>query len=377
LRPELAPRTAATTVRAIGITKNHARPPWFWDRSTRSAPAFTGRSVFQTRRTAAPTLRDALRTAGHEPMIPAGTVVGVARSKSVFLGVRSCRGAARTKGHRSRTTSFPFRNRGTTWISWNLTGGRRRGRRARRTTPSNAGPATKWPLRIANAGVVGGVGHAVRCHRCAGLPPGSRPVPSWVRFRGMTRGGPRRGPRGCRVNGIAAIKTKDQAGLPVSATFVVRAGHERRTPNGTGLLSCSPTSARTCPDPVDGLLNQKPSPWSLGSNRRSVHVREWKGAESVGPRGAGAVQWLRDGPSGVIAPTRRGNPARLGRRVPVTDQAAGCRSLPGVHTAPGSRGGDRNAAPGPTIRRHQRAWEPPGCSTLPARSLESMAFQTA
>jgi glycerol kinase len=251
---------AGETVAAIGIT-NQRETVVVWDPST-GRPRHRA-IVWQDRRTAARC--DALRAAGHEPMIRkrTGLVLDPYFSASKLAWLLD-------EGGLDRDDAFLF---GTVdaWILWNLTGGVDGGVHA--TDPSNAGRtmlydigAREWSAELADL---------------FGVPMTCLPTvaPSSGRF-GTTRPDCAAG-LAVPVSGIAGDQ---QAALFGQAC--VEPGMTKNT-YGTGsfvLTNIGPT----LPEPVDGLLTT--IAWSIGSSDAVTYAME--GAIFV--TGA-AVQWLRDG----------------------------------------------------------------------------------
>jgi glycerol kinase len=248
------------TVAAIGIT-NQRETVVVWDRRT-GRPRHRA-IVWQDRRTAATC--DALRAAGHEPMIRRRTGLVL----DPYFSATKLAWLLR-EGDVARDDDLMF---GTvdTWILWNLTGGVDGGAHA--TDPSNASRTMLYDI---------GAGEwSPELAELFDVPMGCLPAvgPSSGRF-GMTRAD-RAGGLVVPVSGIAGDQ---QAALFGQAC--VEPGMTKNT-YGTGsfvLTNIGPT----LPEPVDGLLTTVA--WSLGTNDAVTYAME--GAIFV--TGA-AVQWLRDG----------------------------------------------------------------------------------
>jgi glycerol kinase len=255
---------AGETVAAIGIT-NQRETVVVWDRTT-GRPRHRA-IVWQDRRTAARC--DALRDAGHEPLIrrATGLVLDPYFSASKLAWLLQ-------EGDVVADADLLF---GTvdTWLLWNLTGGTDGGVHA--TDPSNASRTMLYDIERGEWSD----------ELCAlfDVPRSILPevAPSSGRF-GMTR---------ADLAGGLAVPVSGIAGDQQAALFgqaCVEPGMTKNT-YGTGsfvLTNVGPT----LPAPVDGLLTT--IAWSLGSNDNVTYAME--GAIFV--TGA-AVQWLRDG-LGVI-----------------------------------------------------------------------------
>jgi glycerol kinase len=321
---------AGESVAAIGIT-NQRETVVVWDRRT-GQPRHRA-IVWQDRRTAARC--DALRDAGHEPMIrrATGLVLDPYFSATKLAWLLQEGGVVADADLAFGTVD--------TWILWNLTGGTGSGVHA--TDPSNASRTMLYDI---------GVG-AWSGELCAlfDVPSECLPVvaPSSGRF-GMTRAEHAAG-LAVPVSGIAGDQ---QAALFGQAC--VEPGMTKNT-YGTGsfvLTNVGPT----LPEPVDGLLTT--IAWSLGSNDNVTYAME--GAIFV--TGA-AIQWLRDG-LGVISEAAETGP--LAASVP---DSGGVYVVP-AFTGLGSPWWDayaRGAIVGIT-RGTNRAH-------LARAVVESMAFQTA
>jgi glycerol kinase len=321
---------AGETVAAIGIT-NQRETVVVWDPRT-GRPRHRA-IVWQDRRTAAAC--DALRAAGHEPMIRRRTGLVLdpyfsATKLAWLLG----------EGGINRNDDFLF---GTvdTWILWKLTGGVDGGVHA--TDPSNAGRtmlfdigACEWSAELTDLFDI-----PMRC-----LPTVS---PSSGRF-GMTRADCAAG----LVVPVSGIAGDQQAALFGQAC--VEPGMTKNT-YGTGsfvLTNIGPD----LPEPVDGLLTT--IAWSLGAGAPVTYAME--GAIFV--TGA-AVQWLRDG-LGIIADAAETGP--LAASVP---DNGGVYVVP-AFTGLGSPWWDPYARG--TIVGITRGT---GRAHLARAVVESMAFQTA
>jgi glycerol kinase len=329
---EVASELAAVgeTIAAIGIT-NQRETVVVWD--VRTGRPRHRAIVWQDRRTAARC--DALRDAGHEPLIrrKTGLVLDPYFSATKLAWLLHDGGV-----HADADLAFGTVD---TWILWNLTGGPDRGVHA--TDPSNASRtmlydigAREWSDEL-----------------CAlfEIPRAILPAvaPSSGRF-GVTR--PERA-AGLAVP-VSGIAGDQQAALFGQAC--VEPGMTKNT-YGTGsfvLTNVGPT----LPEPVDGLLTTVA--WSLGSNENVTYAME--GAIFV--TGA-AIQWLRDG-LGVIADAAETGP--LAASVP---DSGGVYVVP-AFTGLGSPWWDayaRGAIVGIT-RGTNRAH-------LARAVVEAMAFQTA
>ena len=321
---------AGETVAAIGIT-NQRETVVVWDLRT-GRPRHRA-IVWQDRRTAARC--DALRDAGHEPLIrrKTGLVLDPYFSATKLAWLLHDGGV-----HADADLAFGTVD---TWILWNLTGGTDGGVHA--TDPSNASRtmlydigAREWSDELC---VLFDVPREI-------LPA---VAPSSGRF-GVTRAE--------RAAGLA-VPVSGIAGDQQAALFgqaCVEPGMTKNT-YGTGsfvLTNVGPT----LPEPVDGLLTTVA--WSLGANENVTYAME--GAIFV--TGA-AIQWLRDG-LGVIADAAETGP--LAASVP---DSGGVYVVP-AFTGLGSPWWDayaRGAIVGIT-RGTNRAH-------LARAVVESMAFQTA
>ena len=321
---------AGETVAAIGIT-NQRETVVVWD--VRTGRPRHRAIVWQDRRTAARC--DALRDAGHEPLIrrKTGLVLDPYFSATKLAWLLHDGGVQADADLAFGTVD--------TWILWNLTGGPGGGVHA--TDPSNASRtmlydigAREWSDEL-----------------CAlfDVPRAILPAvaPSSGRF-GVTSAE--------RAAGLA-VPVSGIAGDQQAALFgqaCVEPGMTKNT-YGTGsfvLTNVGPT----LPEPVDGLLTTVA--WSLGSNENVTYAME--GAIFV--TGA-AIQWLRDG-LGVIADAAETGP--LAASVP---DSGGVYVVP-AFTGLGSPWWDayaRGAIVGIT-RGTNRAH-------LARAVVESMAFQTA
>jgi glycerol kinase len=318
------------TVAAIGIT-NQRETVVVWDRRT-GQPRHRA-IVWQDRRTAARC--DALRDAGHEPLIR--------RTTGLVLDPYFSASKLEWLLHDGGVTADADLVFGTvdTWILWNLTGGPDGGVHA--TDPSNASRTMLYDIER----------REWSDELCAlfGVPRAMLPAvaPSSGHF-GDTRADCAAGLE-VPVSGIAGDQ---QAALFGQAC--VEPGMTKNT-YGTGsfvLTNVGPT----LPDPVDGLLTT--IAWSLGTVDNVTYAME--GAIFV--TGA-AVQWLRDG-LGVISEAAETGP--LAESVP---DSGGVYIVP-AFTGLGSPWWDpyaRGAIVGIT-RGTNRAH-------LARAVVESMAFQTA
>jgi len=251
---------AGETVAAIGIA-NQRETVVVWDRRT-GQPRHRA-VVWQDRRTAPAC--DALRAAGHEPMIRrrTGLVLDPYFSATKLAWLLREGGVARDSDLMFGTVD--------TWLLWNLTGGADGGVHA--TDPSNASRTMLYDI---------GAGEwSSELVELFDVPPSCLPVvaPSSGRF-GVTRAD-RAGGLVVPVSGIAGDQ---QAALFGQAC--VEPGMTKNT-YGTGSFVLTNIGPKL-PEPVDGLLTTVA--WSLGSNDAVTYAME--GAIFV--TGA-AVQWLRDG----------------------------------------------------------------------------------
>jgi glycerol kinase len=321
---------AGETVAAIGIT-NQRETVVVWDRTT-GLPRHRA-IVWQDRRTAARC--DALRAAGHEPMIRRKTGLVLdpyfSATKLAWLlhegGVRA-------------DADLVF---GTvdTWILWNLTGGRDGGVHA--TDSSNASRTMLYDI--------GARDWSDELCALFDVPRDCLPrvAPSSGRFA-MTRAERAAG----LVVPVSGIAGDQQAALFGQAC--VEPGMTKNT-YGTGSFVLTNVGS-TLPDPVDGLLTT--IAWALGSTDNATYAME--GAIFV--TGA-AIQWLRDGLN-VIADAAETGP--LAASVPDTGGVYFVPAFAGL----GSPWWDayaRGAIVGIT-RGTNRAH-------LARAVVESMAFQTA
>jgi glycerol kinase len=329
---DVATETAAAgdTIAAIGIT-NQRETVVVWDR--RSGRPRHRAIVWQDRRTAARC--DALRDAGHEPLIR--------RTTGLVLDPYFSASKLQWLLHDGGVTADADLVFGTvdTWLLWNLTGGPDGGVHA--TDPSNASRTMLYDIRRGEWSD----------ELCAlfDVPPAILPpvTPSSGRF-GITRADHAAG-LAVPVSGIAGDQ---QAALFGQAC--VEPGMTKNT-YGTGSFVLTNVGA-TLPEPVDGLLTTVA--WSLGTNDDVTYAME--GAIFV--TGA-AVQWMRDG-LGVITEAAETGP--LAVSVP---DSGGVYMVP-AFTGLGSPWWDpyaRGAIIGIT-RGTNRAH-------LARAVVESMAFQTA
>ncbi|MFZ6006003.1 MAG: glycerol kinase GlpK [Actinomycetota bacterium] len=273
-------------IAAVGIT-DQRETLVAWDR--RSGEPLHRAIVWQDRRTAARC--DALREAGHEPMIRATTGLVLdpyfTATKAEWL---------LTEGGVRPTADLAL---GTidAWVLWNLTGGPRGGTFA--TEPSNASRTMLCDIRS--------LAWSDELVDLFGVPPHCLPEvrPSSGRF-GVTSGDSGL-PAGIPVSGIAGDQ---QAALFGQACL--EPGMTKNT-YGTGSFVLMNVGA-TCPDPVEGLLTTVG--WTLADGTRSYAL---EGAIFV--TGA-AVQWLRDG-LGIIS--EAAEVAALAATVP---DANGCVVVP-------------------------------------------------
>ncbi len=250
---------AGETVAAIGIT-NQRETVVVWDRTTGS-PLHRA-IVWQDRRTAARC--DALKTAGHEPLIRRSTGLVL---DPYFSGTKLA--WLLNDGDVTDSPDLAF---GTvdTWILWNLTGGVRGGVHA--TDPTNASRTMLYDI--------GGMRWSPELCELIGVPMACLPevVPSSGRA-GVTTPDCAAGLR-VAVSGIAGDQ---QAALFGQACF--NTGMTKNT-YGTGSFVLTNVGA-TLPTVVDGLLNTVA--WQLADGSVTYAM---EGAIFV--TGAG-VQWLRDG----------------------------------------------------------------------------------
>ncbi|MDQ1532940.1 MAG: glycerol kinase [Actinomycetota bacterium] len=321
---------AGETVAAIGIT-NQRETVVVWDRRT-GQPRHRA-IVWQDRRTAARC--DALRDAGHEPLIR--------RTTGLVLDPYFSASKLEWLLHDGGVTADADLVFGTvdTWILWNLTGGTDGGVHA--TDPSNASRTMLYDIER----------REWSDELCAlfGVPRAMLPAvaPSSGHF-GDTHADCAAGLE-VPVSGIAGDQ---QAALFGQAC--VEPGMTKNT-YGTGSFVLTNVGA-TLPDPVDGLLTT--IAWSLGTVDNVTYAME--GAIFV--TGA-AVQWLRDG-LGVISEAAETGP--LAESVP---DSGGVYVVP-AFTGLGSPWWDpyaRGAIVGIT-RGTNRAH-------LARAVVEAMAFQTA
>ena len=229
-------RAAGETVAAIGIT-NQRETVVVWDRRT-GQPRHRA-VVWQDRRTAPAC--DALRAAGHEPMIRrrTGLVLDPYFSATKLAWLLREGGVARDSDLMFGTVD--------TWILWNLTGGVDGG--VHSTDPSNASRTMLYDI---------GAGEwSSELVELFDVPPSCLPAvaPSSGRF-GVTRAD-RAGGLVVPVSGIAGDQ---QAALFGQAC--VEPGMTKNT-YGTGSFVLTNIGPKL-PEPVDGLLTTVA--WSLGSN---------------------------------------------------------------------------------------------------------------
>jgi glycerol kinase len=250
------------TIAAIGIT-NQRETTVVWDRRT-GVPRSRA-IVWQDRRTAARC--DALREAGHEPLIRRATGLVLdpyfsATKLEWLLGEGSVRADAQL--------AFGTID---TWLLWRLTGGVDGGVHA--TDPSNASRTMLFDI--------GRLEWSDELCTLFGVPRSCLPevLPSSGRF-GVTRPDCAAGIE-APVSGIAGDQ---QAALFGQAC--VEPGMTKNT-YGTGSFVLTNIGS-ALPEPVDGLLTT--IAWSLRSMRPSDVTYAMEGAIFV--TGA-AIQWLRDG----------------------------------------------------------------------------------
>ena len=252
-------QAAGETIAAIGIT-NQRETVVVWDRST-GQPLHRA-IVWQDRRTAAHC--DALKSAGHEPLIRRATGLVL---DPYFSGTKLAWLLA--EGGVATNPNLAF---GTVdaWILWNLTGAARGGVHA--TDPSNASRTMLYDI--------GGMRWSGELCELIGVPMACLPevLPSSGRF-GITVPETAAGLR-VPVSGIAGDQ---QAALFGQACFT--AGMTKNT-YGTGSFVLTNVGT-TLPSVVDGLLNTVA--WQLADGAVTYAM---EGAIFV--TGAG-VQWLRDG----------------------------------------------------------------------------------
>ncbi len=321
---------AGETVATIGIT-NQRETVVVWDRRT-GRPRHRA-IVWQDRRTAARC--DALRDAGHEPMIRrrTGLVLDPYFSASKLAWLLQDGGVTADADLVFGTVD--------TWILWNLTGGADGGVHA--TDPSNASRTMLYDIER--------VDWSDELCALFDVPRAILPAvaPSSGRF-GVTRAD--------RAAGLA-VPVSGIAGDQQAALFgqaCVEPGMTKNT-YGTGsfvLTNVGPT----LPEPVDGLLTT--IAWSLGSNENVTYAME--GAIFV--TGA-AIQWLRDG-LGVITEAAETGP--LAESVPDSGGVSFVPAFTGLGSPwwdPYARGAIVGITRG-TNRAH-----------LARAVVESMAFQTA
>jgi glycerol kinase len=278
--------TLTEPIAAVGIT-DQRETVVAWDR--RSGQPLHRAIVWQDRRTAARC--DALRAAGHEPMVRATTGLVLdpyfSATKAEWL---------LTEGGVHVTPDLAL---GTVdaWLLWNLTGGPDGGVFA--TEPSNASRTMLFDIRS--------LAWSEELVDLFGVPAGALPEvrPSSGRF-GVTVADCGL-PAGIPVSGIAGDQ---QAALFGQACL--EPGMTKNT-YGTGSFVLMHVGD-TCPEPVEGLLTTVA--WTLADGTRAYAL---EGAIFV--TGA-AVQWLRDG-LGIIADASE--VAALAATVPDTN---GCVLVP-------------------------------------------------
>ncbi|MEO7428932.1 MAG: glycerol kinase GlpK [Acidimicrobiales bacterium] len=278
--------TLTEPIAAVGIT-DQRETVVAWDRST-GVPLHRA-IVWQDRRTAARC--DALREAGHEPMVRAttGLVLDPYFSATKAEWLLNEGGLAVTPDLALGTVDA--------WVLWNLTGGTDGGAFA--TEPSNASRTMLFDIRS--------LAWSPELIDLFGIPAAALPEvhPSSGRF-GRTAAGCGL-PVGIPVSGIAGDQ---QAALFGQACL--EPGMTKNT-YGTGSFVLMHVGD-TCPSPVDGLLTTVA--WTLADGSRAYAL---EGAIFV--TGA-AVQWLRDG-LGII--TDAAEVATLAATVPDTN---GCVLVP-------------------------------------------------
>jgi glycerol kinase len=316
------------SVAAIGIT-NQRETTVVWDRAT-GRPVHRA-LVWQDRRTAARC--DALREAGHEPLVRARTGLVLdpyfSATKLEWL---------LTDGRVEATPSLAF---GTvdSWILWNLTSGAAGGVHA--TEPSNASRTLLFDLDALD--------WSDELLAMFGIPRSCLPEirPTSGRF-GTTAPGAAAG-LAVPVSGIAGDQ---QAALFGQACFTPGAG---KNTYGTGSFILVNLGA-SHPPPVEGLLTTVA--WALDAG--IVYALEG----SIFVTGA-AIQWLRDG-LGIVADASEAGP--LAESVPDPDGVVFVPAFTGLGSPywdPRARGALLGLTRGTTRAHVVRA------------AVEAMAWQTA
>ncbi len=247
------------TIATIGIT-NQRETAVVWDRAT-SQPLHRA-IVWQDRRTAARC--DALRAAGHEPLIRrvTGLVLDPYFSGTKLAWLLHEGGVVENERLAFGTVD--------SWIIWNLTGGASGGVHA--TDPTNASRTMLYDI--------GGMRWSAELCELIGVPMHCLPtvVPSSGRI-------------GITVSEMAAgltVPVSGVAGDQQAALFGQACFNPGMTKNtyGTGSFVLTNVGARL-PEVVDGLLTTVA--WQLGDGSVSYAMEG-----SIFVTGAG-IQWLRDG----------------------------------------------------------------------------------
>lgn len=318
---------AAIDVAGLGVT-NQRETTIVWDRDT--GKPIHNAIVWQDRRTAATC--DALREAGHEPLVRARTGLILdpyfSATKMAWLLTE---GGVEDDGDLAMGTVD-------TWLLWNLTGGPAGGVHA--TEPSNASRtllydigAGAWSPELADR---------------FGVPMGVLP------FVGMSSGRFGVSVPDCAAGlavPVSGIAGDQQASLFGQAC--VEPGQTKNT-YGTGSFVLMNVGS-TLPSPVDGLLTTVA--WQIGE----TVTYALEGAVFV--TGA-AVQWLRDG-LGILASSGEAGP--LAESVPDTGGVVFVPALTGLgapYWDPYARGAVLGITRG-TTRAH-----------LVRAAIEAMAWQT-
>ena len=314
-------------IAAIGIT-NQRETVVAWDRRT-GRPRHRA-IVWQDRRTAATC--DALRAAGHEPLVRERTGLILDPYFSATKMAWLCtEGGVAVDGDLALGTVD-------TWLLWNLTGGRAGGVHA--TEPSNASRTLLYDLRSG--------GWSRELADLFGVPMGALP------FVGMSSGRFGVTVPDCAANlavPVSGIAGDQQASLFGQAC--VEPGQTKNT-YGTGSFVLMNVGTEV-PAPVDGLLTTVA--WQIGETMTYA----LEGAVFV--TGA-AIQWLRDG-LGILASSAEAGP--LAESVPDTGGVVFVPALTGLgapYWDPYARGAVLGLTRG-TTRAH-----------LVRAAIEAMAWQT-